>query len=125
MIRLHRVVWLAVAVFVGVMFFAPVDGAQAQPKSGLKWVAGTVNGFTFQPKEQFYTAGIKTPQGVTFVRFCNPANGAPVALTGDNVLYELLMKAYDKGKSVQVGYYDFGPDPQAGINKNCIDRVVF
>jgi hypothetical protein len=35
-----------------------------------------------------------------------------------------MKEAYFRKLSVQVAYRDFGPDPQAGINKLCIDRVI-
>jgi hypothetical protein len=35
-----------------------------------------------------------------------------------------MKEAYFRNLQVQVGYRDFGPDPQAGINKLVIDRVL-
>jgi hypothetical protein len=45
-------------------------------------------------------------------------------VTSDNLVYDVLKEAYFRKLSVQVAYRDFGPDPQAGINKLCIDRVI-
>ena len=99
---------------------------EAQAAS-LSWVAGTVDGFTSQQGRGINVTlvGIKTTQGKKYVRFCDSTNGADISLTANNVLYDLLKTAYMKGVSVQVGVYDFGNDPQWGIEKLCIDRVVW
>ena len=68
---------------------------------------------------------IKTAQGRKYVRFCDSTNGADINLTAANVLYDLLKTDYMKGVSVSVGVYDFGNDPQAGIEKRCIDGVAW
>lgn len=45
-------------------------------------------------------------------------------VTAGNLIYDLIKKAYFRKVQVEVGYRDFGPDPQAGINKLVIDRVI-
>lgn len=103
---------------------APPSTVEAAAAPQFKWVNGKVSGFTFQvPK--FNVVGIKeTATTAEFVRFCNPSTGADLDLTSTNVQYDLLKIAFSTGKSVQVGVYDFGPDPASGIRKLCIDRVI-
>jgi len=62
--------------------------------------------------------------GTTGVRFCYPTTGADFPITADNVHYDMLRSALLAGKTVEVGVYSFGLDPQAGAEKNCIDRVI-
>jgi hypothetical protein len=60
-----------------------------------------------------------------FVRIANPHTGAPISsVTADNLLYDVMKDAYFRKLNVQVGYRDFGPDPQSGIDNNVIDRVI-
>jgi hypothetical protein len=44
-------------------------------------------------------------------------------VTSNNPVFDLLKEAYFRKLNVEVGYRDFGPDPQSGINKLCVDRV--
>ncbi|HVU47065.1 MAG TPA: hypothetical protein VHD85_13125 [Terracidiphilus sp.] len=92
----------------------------------LQWVSGTVHELLVQPGENFYIFAVRTSNGVTdFLRIADPHTGAP--LTGvhsDNLIYDTMKEAYFRKLPIQVGYRDFGPDPQSGINKLCIDRVI-
>ncbi|HTP33126.1 MAG TPA: hypothetical protein VMJ75_13200 [Candidatus Acidoferrales bacterium] len=92
----------------------------------LAWVTGTVHEILVQPGEQFYVFAIQPAGGPTvIVRIADAHTGAPISnVTSDNLVYDTLKEAYFRKLSVQVGYRDFGPDPQAGINKLCIDRVI-
>ena len=92
----------------------------------LVWASGTVNEILMQPGEQFYLFSVKQTNGATvFLRIADPHTGTPITtVTADNLIYDLLKEAYFRKLNVQVAYRDFGPDPQAGINKLCIDRVV-
>ena len=92
----------------------------------LAWATGTVHEILMQPGEQFYLFSVKDAKGTTvFLRIADPHTGAPInSVTTDNVLYDTLKEAYFRKLNVQVAYRDFGPDPQAGINKLCIDRVI-
>jgi hypothetical protein len=92
----------------------------------LAWVTGTVHQILAQPGEQFYIFAIRQTNGTTtFVRIADPHTGAPLtSVNTDNLAYDLLKEAYFRNLNVQVGYRDFGPDPQSGINKLCIDRVT-
>jgi hypothetical protein len=92
----------------------------------LAWITGTVHEILVQPGEQFYIFGIQPTSGATlFVRIADPHTGAPItSVSADNLLYDVLKDAYFRKLTVQVAYRDFGPDPQAGINKLCIDRVI-
>jgi hypothetical protein len=62
--------------------------------------------------------------GGTGVSFCNHTTGDYYAITSENVHYDMLRSALTAGKSVQVGFYDFGKDPQSGGTKNCIESVT-
>ncbi|HEV2446840.1 MAG TPA: hypothetical protein VGS58_13005 [Candidatus Sulfopaludibacter sp.] len=92
----------------------------------LTWVAGTVHEILVQPGEQFYVFAIQPASGPTvIVRIADAHTGAPISpVTADNLVYDMLKEACFRKLGVQVGYRDFGPDPQAGINKLCIDRVI-
>ncbi|HTS65482.1 MAG TPA: hypothetical protein VMH28_25850 [Candidatus Acidoferrales bacterium] len=92
----------------------------------LVWVAGTVHEILVQPGEQFYLFAIQPTSGATvFVRIADAHTGAPISnVNSDNLVYDVLKEAYFRKLNVQVAYRDFGPDPQAGINKLCIDRVI-
>jgi hypothetical protein len=90
----------------------------------LIWADGTVQQILVQPGEKFYVFAIRETKGTTFLRIADPHTGAPLAsVTSDNPIYDLLKEAYFRKLKVEVGYRDFGPDPQAGINRLCIDRV--
>jgi hypothetical protein len=92
----------------------------------LSWAVGTVHEILVQPGEQFYLFSIQQANGTTvFVRIANPHTGVPIgSVTSDNLIYDLLKEAYFRKLTVQVGYRDFGPDPQSGINDLAIDRVI-
>jgi hypothetical protein len=92
----------------------------------LAWAVGTVHEILVQPGEQFYLFSIQQANGTTlFLRIADPHTGAPLtSVNTENLVYDCLKEAYFRKLSVQVAYRDFGPDPQAGINKLCIDRVI-
>lgn len=107
---------------------SPKPAIDMQPKAlpALLWAAGTVHEILMQPGEQFYLFSVRKMDNSTiFVRIADPHTGAPIAnVTSDNLLYDMMKAAYFQKLNVQVGYRDFGPDPQAGINKLVIDRVI-
>jgi len=92
----------------------------------LTWVFGTVNETLVQPGEQFYLFTVKSANGSgVLLRIADAHTGATISsVTTDNLVYDLMKEAYFRKLNVQVGYRDFGPDPQSGINKLCIDRVI-
>ena len=92
----------------------------------LAWVTGTVHEILVQPGENFYLFSIRQTNGNTiFVRIADAHTGAPItSVSTANLAWDLLKEAYFRNLNVQVGYRDFGPDPQAGINKLCVDRVI-
>ena len=92
----------------------------------LAWATGTVHEILVQPGEQFYLFSIKQADGTTvFVRIADAHTGAPISsVTTGSLVYDLMKEAYFRKLNVQVGYRDFGPDPQSGINNLCIDRVI-
>ncbi len=102
---------------------SPFIVAQKLTAPKLMWIKGTVATFTSKHGHS-NLVGIKTKRGTRFVRFCDPTNGIDRVLNVDNVQYDLLKMAHAKGNSVQVGVYDFGKDPQSGIEKLCIDQVI-
>ena len=94
------------------------------PLPDLVWVTGAVHQILVQPGEEFYVFSLREANGTTVIlRIADPHTGRPLAVTSDNPIYDLLKDAYFRKLNVEVGYRDFGPDPQAGINKLCIDRV--
>ncbi len=106
---------------------SPKLATAMQPASlpALVWATGTVHQILVQPGEQFYVFALRDTAGKTvFLRIADPHTGAPLnSVTADNPIYDLLQEAYFRKLNVEVGYRDFGPDPQSGINKLCIDRV--
>lgn len=92
----------------------------------LQWVAGTVHEILVQPGEFFYVFSVRPTSGTdVFVRIANAHNGAPLSnVNAVNLIYDTMKEAYFRNLQVQVGYRDFGPDPQAGINKLVVDRVI-
>jgi hypothetical protein len=92
----------------------------------LVWVAGTVYEILVQPGEQFYVFAIKPAKGSgVILRIADAHTGAPMSsVTTGNLVYDLMKEAYFRKLNVQVAYRDFGQDPQSGINKLCIDRVI-
>ena len=92
----------------------------------LQWVTGTIHELLVQPGENFYVFAVRTSAGITnIVRIADPHTGAPLTdVNSDNLIYDTMKEAYFRNLQVEVGYRDFGPDPQSGINKLCIDRVI-
>jgi len=98
---------------------------QPVPLPPLVWADGTVHQILVQPGERFYIFAVRESNGTTvFLRIADAHTGSPLAgVNADNLVYDLMKEAYFRNLSVEVGYRDFGPDPQSGINKLCIDRV--
>lgn len=92
----------------------------------LAWATGTVHEILVQPGEQFYLFAIRQANGTNvFLRIADAHTGAPInSVLSTNLAYDLLKTAYFQKLNVQVGYRDFGPDLQSGINNLCIDRVI-
>ena len=92
----------------------------------LTWISGTVSEILVQPGEQFYVFAVKPANGSgVFLRIADAHTGATISsVTTYNLVYDLMKEAYFRKLNVQVAYRDFGPDPQSGINKLCIDRVI-
>jgi len=92
----------------------------------LIWVTGTVHEILVQPGEQFYIFQVQPSTGASVVlRMADPHTGVPfTSVDAGNLVYDVMKEAYFRKLSVQVAYRDFGPDPQSGINKLCIDRVI-
>lgn len=105
----------------------PKLGTIMQPASlpPLAWATGTVHQVLVQPGERFYVFALREANGTTvFLRIADAHTGAPLAgVTADNLVYDLMKEAYFRQLTVEIGYRDFGPDPQSGTNKLCIDRV--
>ena len=95
--------------------------AQAEPP--LKWARGTVQQILVQPGEQFYVFTVRDAAGTVILRIADPHTGAPVTANATNPIYDLMKEAYFRKLMVEVGYRDFGNDPQAGTKKLVIDRV--
>ena len=94
----------------------------AQPP--LVWATGTVQQILVQPGEKFYVFAVREAKDTLFLRIGDAHTGAHLVGVGaDNLVFDLMKEAYFRKLSVEVGYRDFGPDPQAGINNLCIDRV--
>ena len=102
-------------------------GTIMQPASlpPLVWATGKVHQILVQPGERFYVFALRQSSGKTVIlRIADAHTGTPLAgVTTDNLVYDLMKEAYFRQLKVEVGYRDFGPDPQSGINKLCIDRV--
>jgi hypothetical protein len=110
----------AAKVFLGTPSPIAISITQSGPSAPtFRWVSGKVISNIAQ-LPQFTVVTVET----TGVRFCNPTTGVDFPITADNVHYDMLRSALLNGKNVEVGVYDFGPDPQAGAEKNCIDRVI-
>jgi hypothetical protein len=92
----------------------------------LQWAVGTVHEILVQPGEKFYIFSVRQSDGTTLsLRIADPHTGAPLnGVNAENLVYDTMKEAYFRNQQVQVGYRDFGPDPQAGINKFVIDRVI-
>ena len=90
----------------------------------LVWATGTVHQILVQPGEKFFVFAIRETKDTVFLRIADAHTGTPIPnVTSDNPIYDLLKEAYLRKLNVEVGYRDFGPDPQSGINNLCIDRV--
>jgi len=91
----------------------------------LVWIDGSVEQILVQPGEAFYVFTVRDANGDAVVlRIADPHTGAPLhTVTEDNLIYDLMKEAYFRNLKVEVGYRDFGYDPQAGINKLVVDRV--
>lgn len=92
----------------------------------LQWATGILHEMLVQPGECFYIFSLrKTDNTSVILRIAEPHTGAPLTnVTVTNVVYDMMKAAYFGKLQVEVGYRDFGPDPQAGINKLVIDRVI-
>ncbi|NTW83383.1 MAG: hypothetical protein HGB36_08465 [Chlorobiaceae bacterium] len=91
----------------------------------LVWADGTVHQILVQPGERFYVFALRKSDGTTaFLRIADAHTGLPLnGVSTGNLVFDLMKEAYFRKLTVEIGYRDFGPDPQAGINKLCIDRV--
>ena len=90
----------------------------------LVWATGTIHQILVQPGENFYVFSLREIASTVILRIADPHTGAPLnGVTAANPIYDLMKEAYLRKLNVEVGYRDFGPDPQSGINKLCIDRV--
>ena len=90
----------------------------------LSWATGSVSQILVQPGENFYIFALKTSTSTIFLRLADPHTGAPLTgVTSTNPIFDLMKEVYLRNSNVEVGYRDFGPDPQSGINNLCIDRV--
>lgn len=98
-----------------------------QPLSlpSLIWANGTVHQILVQPGERFYVFSLRKSDGTSVIlRIADAHTGTPLNdINTDNLVYDLMKEAYFRQLTVAVGYRDFGPDPQSGINNLCIDRV--
>lgn len=92
----------------------------------LAWVSGTVHEILVQPGEAFYVYAVQPAKGATtIVRIADPHTGAALSnVTSDHLIHDTMKEAYFRKLDVQVAYRDFGPDPQAGIPRLVIDRVI-
>jgi hypothetical protein len=101
--------------------FEPVSLLAIPP---LQWIDGRVRQILVQPKENYYTFSVRSDDGTTiFVRLCDPYTGAPVPVNASSPDYDLLKEAYLRDLRIEVGVRNFGYDPQAGVQRNCVDRV--
>ncbi|MFY9853031.1 MAG: hypothetical protein WAK26_04035 [Terracidiphilus sp.] len=92
----------------------------------LQWAVGTVQEILVQPAEQFYLFSVLQANNTTvFLLIADSNTGAPLhGVNAENLIYDTMKQAYFRNLQVQVGYRDFGPDPQAGIENLVIDRVI-
>lgn len=91
----------------------------------LVWATGTVRQVLVQPGERFYVFSLRKSDSTSVIlRIADAHTGTPLGgVTSGNLVYDLMKEAYFRKLTVAVGYRDFGPDPQSGINNLCIDRV--
>ena len=92
----------------------------------LQWAVGTVHEILVQPGERFYIFSVRQADNSTvFLRIADPHSGTPLhGVDAENLEYDTMKEAYFRNLQVQVGYRDFGFDPQAGIENLTIDRVI-
>ena len=92
----------------------------------LQWAVGTIHEILVQPGEKFYLFSVRQADNSTlFLRIADAHTGAPLhGVDAENLVYDTMKEAYFRNLQVQVGYRDFGPDPQAGIENLAIDRVI-
>ncbi len=102
-----------------------ISTMQLTTPPALTWASGTIRQILAQPGEKFYVFALRQTDGTTvFLRIGNAHTGHTLnSVSADNLIYDLLKEAYFRDLSVEVGYRDFGPDPQSGINNLVIDRV--
>ena len=102
--------------------------ANASPAAlpALQWATGLLSEILVQPGESFYIFALrKTDNTTVILRIADPHTGAPLSpVAAGNLIFDLMKEAYLRKLQVEVGFRDFGPDPQAGINKIVIDRVI-
>lgn len=91
----------------------------------LQWITGTLHEMLTQPGENFYVFSLRSDDKTVILRVADPHTGAPLTtINAVNLVYDMMKEAYFRKIQVEVGYRDFGSDPQAGINNLCIDRVI-
>lgn len=91
----------------------------------LQWITGTLHEMLVQPGESFYVFSLRSANQTVILRIADPHTGAPLtAVNAANTVYDMMKEPYFRQIPVELGYRDFGPDPQAGINNLCIDRVI-
>jgi hypothetical protein len=98
--------------------------AAPQAPPPLLWVNGQITEILLQPKEKFYVVAVKDATKTVMVRFGDPYTGTSDVLSGCDATYQLVQQAFFNKQSVQVGFRDWGYDPQAGIERMIIDRVI-
>jgi hypothetical protein len=92
----------------------------------LQWATGSLHEMLVQPGESFYIFSLRKIDNTNVIlRIADAHTGAPLTpVTAGNLIFDLMKEAYFRKLQVEVGYRDFGPDPQAGVNKLVIDRVI-
>jgi hypothetical protein len=102
-----------------------VTNVKPLTQSSLQWVDGTVTQILVQPGEQYYVFRVTPAKGsAVFLRIADAHTGASMSsVDAGNLIYDLMKEAYLRKLNIEVGYRDFGYDPQSGINNLVIDRV--
>jgi hypothetical protein len=100
--------------------------ASPAPAPALQWATGLLHEILVQPGESFYIFSLRKVDNTNVIlRIADPHTGLPLTpVAAGNLIFDLLKESYFRNLQVEVGYRDFGPDPQAGINKLVIDRVI-
>ena len=95
------------------------------PEPPLVWVPGMVSQILVQPGEQFYVFMITPATGSPLIlRIADAHTGVSMSsVDTSNLIYDLMKEAYLRKLGIQVGYRDFGYDPQSGINNLVIEIV--